>query len=475
MSQTSSGLAFNRSDASIFGGTISGSGSVSQIGTGNTILTANSTYTGGTTISAGTLQLGNGGAAGSIVGNVANSGVLAFNRSDASIFVGTISGTGSVSQVGTGTTILTATAAIPAAPRSVPGRCSSAMAAPLEASSAMSQTAVCSPSIVRMLRFLSARSAAPAASARSARHHHPHGDSSYTGGTTISAGSLQLGNGGAAGSIVGNVANSGVLAFNRSDASIFVGTISGSGSVSQIGTGTTILTADSSYTGGTTISAGTLQLGNGGTAGSIVGNVANSGVLAFNRSDASIFVGTISGSGSLSQVGTGTTILTADSSYTGGTTISAGTLQLGNGGTAGSIVGNVANSGVLAFNRSDASIFVGTISGSGSLSQIGTGTTILTADSSYTGGTTISAGTLQLGNGGASGSIAGNVINNGVFAVNRSDSLVLTNVIAGPGSFQQNGTGTTVLSGNNLYSGPTAVNTGTLIVDGSIASSSQTT
>ena len=100
---------------------------------------------------------------------------------------------------------------------------------------------------------------------------------------------------------------------------------------------------------------------------------------------------------------------------------------------------------------------------------------MLTADSTYAGGTTISAGTLQLGNGGASGSIAGNVINNGVFAVNRSDSLVLTNVIAGPGSFQQNGTGTTVLSGNNLYSGPTTVNAGTLIVDGSIASSSLTT
>jgi autotransporter-associated beta strand protein len=113
-----------------------------------------------------------------------------------------------------------------------------------------------------------------------------------------------------------------VLAFNRSDANTFAGAISGTGSVSQIGTGTTILTGDSTYTGGTTISAGTLQLGNGGTTGSIIGDVANSGVLAFNRSDTNTFAGAISGTGSVSQIGTGTTILTGDSTYTGGTTIS---------------------------------------------------------------------------------------------------------------------------------------------------------
>ena len=96
-----------------------------------------------------------------------------------------------------------------------------------------------------------------------------------------------------------------------------------------------MLTADNAYAGGTTIAAGTFQLGNGGTGGSITGNVANNGVLAFNRSDSLTFAGAITGSGALNQIGTGTTILTASSSYTGGTTISAGTLQLGNGGTTG--------------------------------------------------------------------------------------------------------------------------------------------
>ncbi|RWC18646.1 MAG: hypothetical protein EOS27_33695, partial [Mesorhizobium sp.] len=69
-------------------------------------------------------------------------------------------------------------------------------------------------------------------------------------------------------SILGDVTNNGTLAFNRSDAYTFAGLISGSGTVNQAGSGTTILTADNGYTGGTTISAGTLQLGNGGTSGS---------------------------------------------------------------------------------------------------------------------------------------------------------------------------------------------------------------
>ena len=131
----------------------------------------------------------------------------------------------------------------------------------------------------------------------------------------------------------------------------------------QAGDGITILTATNTYAGGTTIGAGTLQLGNGGTSGSILGDVADNGSLAFNRSDNVIFLGVISGTGSVTQNGIGTTILTAESSYSGGTTIGAGTLQLGNGSTSGSILGNVADNGTLASNRSDTVSFPGVISG----------------------------------------------------------------------------------------------------------------
>ncbi|KWO46824.1 hypothetical protein WM28_19150 [Burkholderia ubonensis] len=261
-----------------------------------------------------------------------------------------------------------------------------------------------------------------------------------------------------------NIATGGLTldtgAFNVTAASPF----SGTGALTKIGTGTAVFSGNSTYTGGTTISAGALQLGNGGTSGSIVGNVTNNGTLAFDRSNTVTYGGTITGSGSVGQIGAGTTVLTGNSTYTGGTTISAGALQLGNGGTSGSIVGNVTNNGTLAFDRSDTVSYGGTISGSGAVNQIGAGTTVLTGNNSYTGGTTISAGALQLGNGGTSGSIVGNVTNNGTLAFDRSDTVTYGGTITGSGSVGQIGTGTTVLTGNSTYTGTTTIAAGALAV-----------
>lgn len=90
----------------------------------------------------------------------------------------------------------------------------------------------------------------------------------------------------------------------------------------------------------------------------------------------------LTGAGGLTKDGLGTLTLTGSNSFAGGTTIANGTLRLGNGGTSGSIVGNVANSGILAFNRSDMVTFDGTITGTGGIQQIGSGRTTLTADNS---------------------------------------------------------------------------------------------
>ena len=102
--------------------------------------------------------------------------------------------------------------------------------------------------------------------------------------------------------------------------------ISGTGTVNKSGTGTLTLTGDNIYTGGTTISAGTLSLGNGGTSGSVVGNIVDSGALIFNRSNALTYAGLISGTGTVTKSGAGTLTLTGDNIYTGITTVAGGML-----------------------------------------------------------------------------------------------------------------------------------------------------
>lgn len=292
---------------------------------------------------------------------------------------------------------------------------------------------------------------------------------------TISQGALNVGSDGALGAAAGGLTlNGGTLQFGASfttargitlnavtgntiDRGDFettiAGAISGPGGFSKTGLGTLILTGSNTYSGTTTISAGVLQLGNGGTSGSIAGNVINNSLFAIHRSDTVTLGGVISGSGLLIQNGTGTTILTANNTYGPGgtgqgsfvTTINAGTLQLGNGGSTGSIIGSVVNNSTLAFNRADTYSFDGIITNAGSVRQAGTGTTILTAASTYTGATTVDAGTLSV-----NGSIA---------------SSVLTTVNAG-GTLGGNGVvGNTSINGGTLAPGNSI---GLLTVNGSL-------
>lgn len=245
----------------------------------------------------------------------------------------------------------------------------------------------------------------------------------------------------------------------------------GPGAVNKADLGTLILTGVNTYTGGTTIEAGTLQLGNGGATGSIIGNVADNGTLAFNRSDSVVFSGVISGTGALSQIGAGTTTLTANNTYTGGTTISAGTLQLGNGGTTGSITGNVLDNGTLVFNRSNALTFAGTISGNGTVSQNGAGSTTLGGVNTYSGGTTISNGSLT---GSATSFGTGAILDNAALVIDQSVDASFANAINGTGTLTKSGAGTLNLTGTGALSGPTTVAAGLLSVNGSLANSAVT-
>ncbi|MDH6170194.1 autotransporter-associated beta strand protein, partial [Variovorax boronicumulans] len=220
-------------------------------------------------------------------------------------------------------------------------------------------------------------------------------NSAYTGSMTVASGGVLQSS---AQFAPAAIADNGLVRFAQPDNASYAGLVSGTGGIEKTGAGTLTLTQDQAFTGLTTISAGTLQLGNGGTTGSVQGDIVDNATLTVQRSNALTLSGAISGTGALVQAGTGTTILTGDNSYAGGTVISAGTLQLGNGGTTGSIVGNVLNNATLAINRSDALVLSGTISGTGSLVKQGAGTTTLTAANSYAGGTALKQGRLNVGN-----------------------------------------------------------------------------
>ena len=140
----------------------------------------------------------------------------------------------------------------------------------------------------------------------------------------------------------------------------------------------------------------------------------------------------------MTKTGAGTTTLTGTNTYSGTTTITAGTLQVGNGGTAGTLgSGNVTNNAALRINRSDAFTIGQNISGTGTLTQFGAGTTTLTGTNTYSGVTTISAGTLQVGNGGTTGTLGtGTITNNSILDINRSDAFTISRVMSGTGELQ---------------------------------------
>jgi autotransporter-associated beta strand protein len=237
----------------------------------------------------------------------------------------------------------------------------------------------------------------------------------YLGGTVIKQGTVQIGDGSTPGATLGNgdVANNGSLVFNQPDNYDFTNIISGTGNFTQQGSSTLTLSGNNTFKGTTTISTGTLQVGNGSVSGTLGTNtVLNSSSLVFNRSDSVTQTGLITGNGTLT-VQAGTLVVTASNSFSGGTTINGGsTLQLGNGGTTGSVPPNITDNGTLAFDHSANETNGNVITGSGGISKLGGNTLTLTAANNYNGDTAIPAGTLKVGTAGTipNGSGFGNIV-----------------------------------------------------------------
>ena len=307
----------------------------------------------------------------------------------------------------------------------------------------------------------------------------------------LNAGNIQIGSGAAAtGSTTPTegitnvaIASGSSITFDRAEAYTNSSSFTGAGSLVQAGAGVLTLTGISSaFAGSTTVNDGkTLAIGTGGSlgaAGSTLSLVSSTSSLQFTNTSGNSVVGsTISGPGAVTENGTGGTgVLAANNTYTGTATISSGTLQVGNGGATGSLgsnTGAITDNGTLAYNLSSNVAVANQITGTGSLSQMGSGITTLTGTNTYSGTTSIASGsTLQLGAGSTTGSIANtsSIVDNGSLIVNHSDAVSLTQNITGTGALTQSGAGTTTVTGTNTYTGSTTVSGGTLQVGASSTS-----
>ncbi|WP_445657613.1 autotransporter domain-containing protein [Achromobacter sp. NCFB-sbj8-Ac1-l] len=262
-------------------------------------------------------------------------------------------------------------------------------------------------------------------------------------------------------------------------------------SLTKAGAGTLVLTGNNTYSGGTHIASGTLQVGDGGSSGAIAGDVVTQGTLAFNRGDTFTFSGNISGNGAVRQMGAGTTILAGTNRYTGGTTIDSGILRAGNVGAFAAGTAYTINGGMLDLNDYD--LTVSSLAGNGG--QVALGRAALTvdqvADTAYAGaflgsGTLIKRGSGTLTLTGARAPnlriadgkmvttaerLGGNAtIDAGAtLALEQTGNASYDGLLAGAGRLQKSGFGKLELTGDSSgFAGVTDVTAGTLAVNGKL-------
>ncbi len=404
-------------------------------------------------------------------------------------------------------------------------------------------------------------------------------NSTYTGVTTINAGTLALGVANAvdassafavasgatldlaglshslgslagAGSVMSSVAGAvTVTVGERNTNTTFSGVLSdglGTVSLTKVGTGTLTLSGANSYSGPTSISAGTISIPTDSGLGTPPGSptaghltfgggtllasasftldanrgiaLTGPGTVSVNSGRTLIYGGVVAGAADLIKVGAGTLVLSGVNTFSGPTTINAGTVSVDTDAGLGTAPGAPA-AGHLTFGggtlRASATFtldanrgmsltgagtiwvdpgvtlaYTGIIDGASDLTKLGTGTLVLSGFNTYTGVTTIDAGTLQIASDSALGTPPGaptpGLLNfagatllatasftidpdrgialtgPGTFSVDPGVTVTYDGVIAGTSTLTKTGTGTLILSGTNTYSGATTISAGVL-------------
>ncbi|EBQ4229994.1 fibronectin-binding autotransporter adhesin ShdA [Salmonella enterica] len=240
-----------------------------------------------------------------------------------------------------------------------------------------------------------------------------YGDTEIDGGILAAKDAASLGTGDV------TIAESATLALSQGTLD---NNVTGEGQIVKSGSDELIVTGDNNYSGGTTISGGTLTVDHADSLGT--GTIANSGVLQVGEGE---LENTLFGSGSLVKTGTGELTLSGDNTYSGGTTIDDGVLIADHADSLGT--GAVANNGVLQVGEGE---LKNTLSGTGSLVKIGTGELTLSGDNTYSSGTTIDDGVLIAAN--VNALSGGDVDNSGTLMLDANGAFELANITTHTGA-----------------------------------------